>query len=51
MTITMISELLTHGARIFVLLDQVDMVENALLMMMNDEDFNKKRGCLGSIGI
>jgi hypothetical protein len=46
MTLTMIAYLLPHGARPVVFLDQADVVDDALLLMMNDEVLIKKNGAL-----
>jgi hypothetical protein len=50
MTLTTISDLLPHGERLDVFLDQPDVVDVALLMMMNDEELMKNKVPLGSIG-
>jgi hypothetical protein len=50
MTLTMIPNLLPHGARPTIFLDQADVVDVVLLLMMNDEALMKKRGPLGSAG-
>jgi hypothetical protein len=50
MTLTMIPDLLPHGARPVVFLDQADVVDVALLLVMNDEALMKKRGPPGSVG-
>jgi hypothetical protein len=50
MTLTMIPDLLPHGARPVVFLEQVDVVDDALSLMMNNEALVKKRGPLGSVG-
>jgi hypothetical protein len=42
MTLTMIPDALPHGARVVVFLDQVDVVDVALLSMMNDEALMKR---------
>jgi hypothetical protein len=49
MTLTMISDLLPHGERPVVFLDQADVVDVALLLMMNDEALMKKRGPLRAL--
>jgi hypothetical protein len=41
MTLTMISDLLPHGARPVVFLDQVDVVDATLLLVMNNEALMK----------
>jgi hypothetical protein len=41
MTLTMIPDLLPHEARPVVFLDQADVVDVALLLVMNDGDHKK----------
>ena len=46
----MIPDLLPHGARPIVFLDQADVVDVSMLLVMNDEEIMNRRGPMGSVG-